>query len=282
MNFNSNEFPSSNGQANALDTAAHSEVMTQPKTVLFPPTRVLTARRFERGFSPIPWPHVGGEGLQVRQNTLFQSEAFRDQWRDSGDRRAIYVAACHGARDLSRALGYPVYKVSTTSAGGVWRRVHEMRCDAYGAVWHQGGEPTEDISGWHTWFLSQIRLGYRRPSPGAPIEVDARTIVVSLPDTLSASDFDERFDRAVMSACLEDWILSEAGQAYCTLMDLDPQRFRRFTVYPGGGTGRLSPAREICCFSVFDDVDRLLEIAERILLAHYGLLPSETGSAVSD
>lgn len=250
-----------------------------PASASFPPARPLRALPLTRGFSSIPWPRVGGEDLIVRPTNAFLSEPFRDLWRDGGERRTIYAAGCHGARDLARALVYPVYKISSTSPSGVWRRMQELRNDAYGSVWYRDGEPMEDLTGWSSWFPSQISVGYRRPSPGAPVEVDARSITVTLPQSMASDDFDERFDRRVASACLADWSRSAPGLAYGELMGLDLQRFRRHTPYASGDVARLSPAREICLFSAFDDGDRLVQIAEDVILEHLGLSPIIIGLA---
>lgn len=245
-----------------------------PSTIARPPTRPLTARRSTTTFCPTAWPHVGGRDLQVQPTGLFTSAAFLDQWRDGGERRAIYAAGCLGARDLAIALGRTVYKVSTTSPDNLWRRMHEMRCDSYGAVWMENGEWVEDMAGWRNWFASQLKLNLRQPSPGAPVEVGLRTISVRLPDGMSPANFDEAFDRRTASACLDDWAASDDGLAHCKQNRLDPHRFRRHTAYPGGDTPRLSPAREIAVFSVFLDTDRLVQIAEEIILEHYGLAPT--------
>ncbi len=254
---------------------------TPPATASFPPTRPLRARPLARGFSSIPWPRVGGEDLIVKPTDAFLTEAFLDLWRDGDEQRTIYAAGCHGARDLARALVHPVYKISSTSPSGVWRRMQELRNDAYGSVWYQDGEPMEDLTGWCSWFPSQISVGYRRPSPGAPVEVDARSITVTLPLGMSPEEFDERFDRRVASACLADWSLSAPGLAYGELMGLDLQRFRRHTPYASGDVARLSPAREICLFSIFDDGDRLVQIAEEVVLEHLGL-PHTSSEPTSD
>lgn len=251
------------------------------RPVVFPPTRPLRARPLTRGFSSIPWPRVGGEDLVVMQTDIFLTEAFRDLFGDGDERRTIYVAGCHGVRDLARALGHPIYKVSCTSPSGVWRRMQELRNDSYGAAWHRDGEPVEDLNGWNGWFASQISTGYRPPSPGAPVEVDARSITVTLPLGMSPEEFDERFDRRVASACLADWSLSAPGLAYGELLGLDLQRFRRHTPYASGDVARLSPAREICLFSIFDDGDRLVQIAEEVVLEHLGL-PHTSSEPTSD
>lgn len=248
---------------------------------VFPPMRPLRARPLARGFSSIPWPRVGGDDLVVMQTDIFLTEAFRDLFGDGDERRTIYVAGCHGARDLAKPLGHPIYKVASTSPSGVWRRMQELRNDAYGSACFLGGVPMEDLTGWNSWFPSQISVGYRRPSPGAPVEVDARSITVTLPKSMSPEDFDERFDRRVASACLADWSLSAPGLAYGELMGLDLQRFRRHTPYASGDVARLSPAREICLFSIFDDGDRLVQIAEEVVLEHLGL-PHTSSEPTSD
>ena len=242
------------------------------RRIAFPATRSLTSMRTARGAGRVPWPRVGGVDMPVRESSLFESTAFLDRWRPSGEKRAIYVAGCSGARTLAVALGTMLYKVSTTSPALLWRRSQQLRTDRYGAAWIENGKPVVDLEGWANWFSSQIWPNTRSVSPGAPIEIGPRSIIVTLPETMSAAAFDDSFDIRVGRACLADWIESEAGVNYCQLMGLDRARFCRYTAYEAGGAMRLSPARELSVFSIFQDTDRLIQIAEDILLEHYGLL----------
>ena len=62
--------------------------------------------------------------------------------------------------------------------------------------------------------------------------------------------------------------MSEDARRHCAFLGIEPSELQRFTAYPGW---RLSPAQEICGFSIFSGADRLVALAERIILDHFGL-----------
>ena len=226
-----------------------------------------------RQLLPTDWPKVGGRNFIPTQTSIFETPTFRDVWRP-GEAREIYAGACEGLQRLGKRLKLPIYKVSTTSGGGVWTRARQLRIDHYGAVWHDGVQYVVDASGgWDSWFPSQL-YPRMRPSAGSPVAVAERGILVRLPDTLDPLDFDRSFDAETHKAALNAWVMTEAGRNHCAHINVEPRSYQRFTNYPGATLGKMSPAEEICCFSNRSGADRLIAIAEAVILRHLGLAPT--------
>lgn len=259
----------------AVLSAELGEPVTLPEAV----SAVALAAK-QRRPTPTDWPKVGGRDLVLAETDLFQSAAFRERWKPSGERRAIYVGGCDGLRDLSRSLQIPVFKIGITDPDHVSARMKSLRRAAYGAVWFRDGECVEDKTGWTSWFVSNLYGKYRPPSPASPVRVDPCTIYVDLPAGLHWTAFDAAFDAEAAKARLSTWIVSEEGLAHCRLLGVDPARYQRMTLYGGGTDGSLRQATEICCFSLYNGTDRLVEIAERIILRHLKIdnVPAATHS----
>ena len=233
----------------------------------------------KRRLMPTDWPKVGGRDLKLARTDLFMSEEFRARWRPGPERRGIYVGASYGLRDLSHLIHLPLFKIGVTSADGVWSRMKSLRRAAYGSAWYKEGACVEDTSGWDNWFPSQIFVKHRPPSAGSPVEFDSCTIYVDLPEDMHWTAFDDALDAEIGKARLADWVQSEAGRDHCAVLGLDPARFQRLTLYGGGEEHCLRQATEICCFTLYGGADRLVEIAERIILRHMGLLPATAATA---
>lgn len=266
-------------EAERLIAALRSEIALpdapSPQTVEIP------AVAAQRRLMTTDWPKVGGRDLVVAQTDVFSSEAFRSRWRPSGERRALYVGASEGLRDLSREIHIPLFKLGVTDADGVWHRMRALRRAGYASAWYQDGRCVEDARGWKGWFASQIYPRHRLPSPGSPVSIDSSTIYIDLPEGLHWTEFDAAFDAETACARLSAWVQTEVGRGHCQLLGLDPARFQRLTHYAGGEDGCLRQATEICCFTLYGGADRLVEIAERIILRHMGLLPA-MAATVSD
>lgn len=246
-----------------------------PEALPLPPEDSGKRRQF-----PTDWAKVGGHDFDPRPTDLFKTEEFRKAWKPSGERRACYAAGCYGLRDLGKILKMPLYKVSTTGGDRVWDRMEELKRDPYGELWHDGKSYVKGDGVWNNWFPSHLHP-QRFPSPGSPIIAQHRAIIVPLPFGMSAEKFDELFDKEVKKGALNIFVMTQAGRDHCLFLGVDPSVGQRSTRFLAGDQSEISPANEICCFSIFQGADRIIAIAENILLKAVGLKIDE-GKTVKD
>ena len=137
----------------------------------------------------------------------------------------------------------------------------------YGAAYRLGTDILTDLHGFDDWFPSRLtpRLG---PSPMSPVTVSECAIAVPLPEDLPWQLFDAAFDARVRRGSLYPWLGTDHGRHHCAIVGADPLLGQRYTVYPGGAEPRISPALEICAMETFNGSDRLIAIAESILIEH--------------
>jgi len=239
----------------------HAQI--SPASSYQPGTSATTARAFF-----VDWPRIGGRGFTAAHTDAFMREAFRDRWRP-GESRAIYAAGCAGLGQIVKQLRVPIYKVSTCGADRVWRRMDELNTDRYGSMWQSTDGYVCDREGFDDWFPSQLHpeLG---PSPGSPVHCTERAIVVQLPEGMSRQTFDKAFDAETAKGALNTWLSTQPARDHCTMVGFDPAQGRRFTNYVAGH-GRPSPAMEICGFTLNGGPDRIISLAERIILAHLSI-----------
>jgi hypothetical protein len=236
-------------------------------TSLLPPEDA--AKRWQL---PTNWPRIGGREFDPKPTDLFQTNDFRRLWAPGPDRRACYAGGCEGLRKLNRILKIPVYKVSTTGADRVWDRNNESRRDRHGSLWHNGDSYVEDAAGWDDWYPSHLDP-QRFPSPESPVIVQKRAIIVPLPNGMEPREFDKLFDAETRKGALNRWVMTQEGRDHCSFLGADPAICQRFSAYRGGDQSRISPADEICGFSTSSGADRIIAIAEKIILEAVGLKP---------
>lgn len=229
----------------------------------------LLPRRGERKTRQLPteWPKVGGVDLSLYLTAAFLSTHWRDVFEE-GEARIIYAAGCSGLGTVSKSVHVPSYKASSCAEGGLSRRMFELNRDEVGAPRYKDGRYIRD-EGWDGWFPSHL-YPVRGPSPNSPVLVRPRCLIVRLPKTMSADSFDTPFDREVRKAALDVWSMTPEARAHCAAIGADPDLLMRFTRYPDWS---VMPVREVVAFSIYSGADRLIRIAENIVLKHYGLSP---------
>jgi hypothetical protein len=237
-----------------------------PATIPLPPEDAGKRRQLTTD-----WPVIAGRDFDPQPTDLFETEEFRRAWNPGPDRRACYAAGCEGLRKLNRILRIPIYKCSTTSADRVWDRSNESRRDRYGALWHNGQAYVED-AGWDDWYPSHLHPK-RFPSPASPVIVQKRAIIVPLPNGMDPKKFDELFDAETRKGALNNWVMTQEGRNHCAFLGADPAIGQRLSPYRSADQSRISPANEICGFSIHSGADRIVAIAENILLEALGLKP---------
>jgi hypothetical protein len=147
-----------------------------------------------------------------------------------------------------------------------------LRQDQHGAVCRKGENYFADKAGWTNWFPSHMSAR-ALPSKNSPVRCAVRAILVALPHGLMPEDFDRLFDAEVAKGSVHRWLMTEEGRNHAATLKVDPAIGQRFTAIPGGDKSKLSPATEICVFCTkFSGPDRLIAIAETIILRHLGLI----------
>lgn len=237
-----------------------------PQTVPLPPEDAGKRRQLSTD-----WARIGGRNFDPQPTNMFETQDFRKAWNPGSHRRACYAAGCGGLWNLSQILKIPMYKVSTTGAARLWDRANESSRDRYGALWHNGQTYLED-GGWDCWFPSHLHPK-RFPSPASPVIVQERAIIVPLPIGMEPKRFDELFDAQTRMGALNRWVMTQEGRDHCGFLRVDPAICQRFSPYRGADQSRISPANEICGFSIYGGADRIIAIAEKILLEAIGLKP---------
>lgn len=242
-----------------------------PVVAEYPPTPTPTpAPSVARRYRPSTWPRVGGLGRLPPTSDLFGLAAFRDAYKP-GLLREIYAGACFGLRRLSATLQVPLQKVSTCSSGRLVERMRELGADEYASQYLKDGRQIVDRDGFHNWFPAHLHTSIR-PAPNSPVRIAARALTVTLPETMSAADFDNAFDAEVRKASIASWVATPEGQRHCADRGIDPAVAQRSTPYRWGDATRVFPAVEIAVFRTRNDADRLIILAERIVLKHLGLI----------
>ena len=252
-------------QRKSLETLADSQNSAPVEPI---PVPAHIARKYP--YLPTDWPVVGGRSANLAVPDIFDSDAYRDAYRE-GPKREIYVAASAGLGRVAKALNMPIYKVSTCAENRMPDRMAELRADAYASTWFCGGRYVSDAD-FDDWFPSHFRVT-RPPAKNSPVNAAPRAITVALPDDMAPSQFDREFDEAVRVAAIDEWVMSREGREHCIFRGVEPAFAIRMTPYRHGAAARNSPARELACFRPKSDGDRLVAIAEIIILKHLGLIP---------
>ena len=170
-----------------------------------------------------------------------------------------------------RTIAVAVIQSVDLLIGRLPARIAELKKDLYACEWFKGGQYIADPDGFDDWFPSHLQINVP-PAVNSPVRADPRAISVQLPDTMSSREFDRAFDAEVRKGALDLWVRSREGQRHCAALGVDPAIAQRFTPYPFGAAARRSPVTEIVSFRKHCDPDRLVAIAERVILQHMGLI----------
>jgi hypothetical protein len=249
------------------------EMLCEELPALSTPPVDLTALSAKAG-RPCPqadWPRIGGKEELPSTAAILASRAFSEAF-SSRYAREIYLGASTGLARLAGLLRLPLYKISTVSPGRLNERIYELRADQYGAEHHDDDSYVLDPGGYDDWFASHIYVT-RDATPGSPVEIHPRALTVRLPIGMTGAMFDAAFDYEIRKGAIDRFVSTAEGIAHCQALGVNPAIAMRVTPYPMGATARHSPCAEIAVFRIREDSDRLVTIAERVVLRHLGLIP---------
>ena len=213
------------------------------------------------------WPRIGGVDLVVAPDLTVETDEYQRRWQPSDVVVWIYVLGCPGLQDLGRLLGLPLFKLGTTT-GGIQDRLAELGRDGYGAAWRDGDCIMTELGfGRGAWVAEQLPVTIDL-SPLSPVHPSVRGIGVRLPVGLTYPTFERRLAAEIGQASLGQIIGSSAGRALCADRGVAPARCRRITEYRFGADVRPSSEEEFTVFRPRSESDRLVAIAERIVVQH--------------
>ena len=129
-----------------------------------------------------------------------------------------------------------------------------------------------DPGGYDDWFASHIYVT-RDAAPNSPVEIHPRALTVHLPVGMTDAMFDAAFDYEIRKGAVDRFVATPEGIAHCQALGVNPAIAMRGTPYPMGASARHSPCAEIAVFRIREDSDRLVTIAERVVLRFLGLIP---------
>jgi hypothetical protein len=150
--------------------------------------------------------------------------------------------------------------------------MRELGRDRYAAEWFCDGRYVSEPEGFGKWFPSHLSVA-KPAAPNSPVAIGPRALTVKLPRTMSAETFDAEFDAEIRKAAIDLWVMSEAGARHCAFVDVDPAMAQRATSFPYGSGVKSCPAKELAVLRPNEDADRLVNVVERVILRHLGLIP---------
>ena len=214
---------------------------------------------------PTDWPKIGGSDFKPGPTNLFLTPEFRDVFRP-GFTRLVYAGASVGLGLCAKTAAIPIYKISTCAEDRLGARMAENGRDEYASYYYFEGDYVHE-EGWDRWYPSHLHP-QQRPSPNSPVQAAERCVKVHLPQSMSPEAFDAAFDAEVSKGAIHEWAMTPDAARHCGYLGVSPATLIRYTVYPGW---RLSPALELAGFSIFTGADRIVSLAERIILEHHAI-----------
>lgn len=246
---------------------------TLPALPVAMPLPLQDRARNTRRYLHTDWPRAMARDAVAEASPVFDTPAFRDVYRP-GDTIEVYAGAGEGYKRVSRALCLPAYKIGTTGRGQIPARFRQHKAERYASFWWDGDRYVEDPD-FSDQFPGLITTTLRL-SPASPVRATRNSVMVTLPDKMTAFEFELALRASLAHCALHTFIASADGLRHCAMLNVDPSVGIRMTGYNFGDARRMSPADEIYTLRPMIDGDALLAIAERIVLEHMGLVSSST------
>lgn len=221
----------------------------------------------ERDPKFIAYPIIGGSEFTPAPPGVFASAKARDY--DHYLRR-VYVAGCPGLHALSHELCLALFKIGCCGELRLDDRMGELSMEEYAAAHRIAGGWSKPDPKWRKWepmYLEPV-VG---PTPGGPVSLERRSLVVRVPKFLHWKAFDHAFDALVQRGALWPWLGSPAGRKLCAIRKVDPYRGYRSTV----SDHKPDYAKELVVMRLSHgsrDLDRLIEIVEYVIAKSLGLV----------
>ncbi|WP_294537294.1 hypothetical protein [uncultured Rhodoblastus sp.] len=243
-----------------------SETGTPPASILKPTQS--GKPRFIGTELPRPLP----PGVAVRPSDVFDGDRFQAIFQP-GEQIEIYATAGAGLRRLSQLILLPAFKFGSTAIGSIRKRIDDLKTEKYAASWREGGAYRTDPDFATDWFASFITSSLTT-SKRSPVQLTERSIVVTLPATMSPLAFEKAFRAALAHCSLGRFLSTPEGVGHCRRHTVDPEIGLRATGYALGVATHFKPSEELYLLRprLDADMNALIVLLERLILRHLGLL----------
>jgi hypothetical protein len=179
----------------------------------------------------------------------------------------VYIAICDGLCTLAKTSRLTLTKIGISRRVDVNARMMELNTDQYGAICCIDGKWQQD-EGFSNW--EPVRLPHStEPTHPSPVERLPRSLLVTLPKTLSIEAFDAELKRTLEKCILKNWINTQDGEIHSARNTIDRARLKRFTAHSNAdGSIRLKESEEIYIFRKKEHTELLIKAIERIIADH--------------
>ena len=212
------------------------------------------------------WPLLDG-GIDLIDARTFDWQAHTESFHQ-GSAITVYVATRDSICELGSRARLPIAKIGVSERLDLNERMGELNGIGYANIARDalGACRIEDgFDDWHPLRLTSSA----RPEGDSPVEWSPARLLVSLPASLDAEDFDQLLKSALAHAAILDWSQTEDGLLHCARTGINPRILQRFSAYPqDSGDLRLSAAEELYCFRSAHDPAILVRIIETIIARH--------------
>ena len=195
---------------------------------------------------------------------FFESQEWRAQWRPGIDLHG-YVIGCDGLQRLAHYSGEAIVKFGTCAMAGLNARTCSLGRQGYGSISRsRDGYAAEE--GWSLWTPFRT-LALAPQSPLCPIRRSTQSLIITLPEGVSAGQGEAAINRALAKFSLLHFADSDEGRKICARRGIDPGRLLRFSPEHGD---RISAATELLLMRPQADASRLAAILAGTVI---GLVP---------
>ncbi len=213
----------------------------------------------------ITWPVIGA-GLDLKDNQIFDWAPFSDQFHE-GTIVCVYIAISDGLCSIGRTSKLSLAKIGISTRLDLSARMAEVNCDRYASL-HEADGRIVDSDGFDNWEPIRLPLDTKSSVP-SPVERLPRSLMVSLPRTLSVEAFDVALISLLAPTLVSRWINTSDGQIHCARHDVDPRILHRFTAHQNAdATIRLKKTQELYIFRRRENTDRLVQAIEGLIIRY--------------
>jgi hypothetical protein len=212
-----------------------------------------------------PWPRIERNDFGFARQIGVTHPLFQKNFA-SGQTVALYAAGCSALSQLAARTQLPLFKLGTSLQPDLLIRQEELRIDRYGSAIKTKSGYTDD-RGWDDWEMRQLQAALTLSS-FSPVHYTPRALLISLPASYSARQFEKDLQAIVEPISLTAWSATPVGGRHFATLGIELSEVQRYTGYKFGTRDRYMRAREIyICRPRTDLVDIAARI-EDLIVAH--------------
>ncbi len=213
----------------------------------------------------IEWPVIA-DGVDLPNTKTFdwqnQADAFKKPTVI-----CVYIAISDGLCSLAKSSRLSLAKIGISRRPDVSVRMAEINTDKYAGIACLDGH-WQSSDGYDNWEPVRLPASTHAEHP-SPVERLPRSLLVSLPASLSVETFDAELKSHLEQCILSNWIDTADGEIHCARHGVDRAALKRFTSHTNAdGSIRLKASTELYVFRTKQDMDRLIQVIEGIIAGH--------------